>query len=104
MLPNLVLMRTIGAFPGSVGVATGVGAGCCCSVTAGVFTFSAVVLSELLHPDALQNTRNAAQPRSEMESLFMACCVEAAKVMKECVLQLLFSTPRFVKKGMCFPY
>jgi hypothetical protein len=97
-------MRTIGAFPGSVGVAMGVGAGCCCSVTAGVFTFSAVVLSELLHPEALQKTKNAAQPRSVMESLFMACCIEAAKVMKECVLRIPFSTPTLVKKGTCFQY
>jgi hypothetical protein len=73
MLPKRVLTRTSGAFEGSVGVAAGAGCVVASGCVAGATTvFSAVVLSELLQPEALQNTKKEAQPMSAIESLFMA--------------------------------
>jgi len=86
MLPKRVLMRTSGALPGSVGAGAGAGSAAGCGwVAAGASTvFSAVVLSELLQPEALQNTKKAAQPARAIYSLFIVVIfLKATKVIKE---------------------
>ena len=97
MFPKRVLTRTSGAFEGSVGAAAGAGCATGSGCAAGETTvFSAVALLELLQPEALQNTKRAAQPMSAMESLFIASIFEATKVVKESELRDTFSTRHFV--------
>ena len=86
MLPKRVLMRTRGALLGSVGAGAGAGsaAGWGCAGAGASTVFSAVVLSELLQPEALQNTKKAVQPARAIYSLFIAVIfLKATKVIKE---------------------
>ena len=74
MGPKGVIIRTLEALLGSVVAAMGAGEGCCgCSAAtiSGAILLSAVVLSELLQPEALQKMMKAAQLISEMDSLFI---------------------------------
>jgi hypothetical protein len=87
MGPKGVIIRTLEALLGSVVVAmgSGVGGACCgCSaatISGAMFLF-AVVLSELLQPEALQKMTKAAQLISEMDSLFIVK-IEVTKIMKD---------------------
>ena len=104
MLPKRVLMRTRGALPGSVGAGAGAGSAAGWGwVGAGASTvFSAVVLSELLQPEALQNTKKAAQPARAIYSLFMVYIfLKATKVIKEPQSLLMLMNRWIREKDRC---